>query len=86
MQAANLEPQASAPSSSPTCAYWRSLAIDTLLELAPAREELARHDEDLVELVTAKRYEFYKAIGGTSLTEGAFKAKTRHAIRTGEWI
>jgi len=71
-----------------TCSvtYWRNLAIDALLELAAARERLVLVDEDLVELVGRKRFELYLSVGGTQLTEGAFRAKARHELVTGEHI
>jgi len=57
-----------------------------LLELAWAREQLGQVDEDLVSLIAITRHEFYTQIGGTKLDLGAFRAKTRHAMETGEWI
>ena len=51
---------------------------------AIARFDRAR--EDLVELVAEKRFDFYKAIGGTRLTLGAFRSKVRHELPTGEHI
>lgn len=62
------------------------LVTDLCLELQAARERLERIDEDLVELVAAERFKFYRAIGGTALTEGAFRAKVRHERLTGEHI
>jgi hypothetical protein len=56
------------------------------LELAGAREQLARIDEDLVELVAAQRYRFYRLIGGTERTEGSYRAEVRHFIGTGEEV
>ncbi len=68
------------------CRYWRNLAVESLLELAAARQELARVDRDLVELVGFKRWLFYGMVGGTELTLGAFRSKVRHELLTGEHI
>jgi hypothetical protein len=40
--------------------------------------------EDLVHLVAVKRHEFYRKLGGTTLSVAAFRAKTRHYLATGE--
>ena len=66
--------------------YWRDLAVDSLLELAAARQRLALVDEDLVELVGHERHKWYGTLGGTQLTVGAFRAKVRHELLTGEHI
>lgn len=87
MSATNSRPHPSIPSPAPTtCKYWRKVAGDALLELADAQARLALVDEDLVEVIGAKRFDFYTRVGGTALTEGAFRAKVRHQIRTGEEI
>lgn len=39
--------------------YWRDLAIDSLLELATAREQLAGIDEDEVGVLAARSRDFY---------------------------
>lgn len=59
---------------------------DLCLELAAVREKLGRIDEDQVELVAAKRFEFYVKLGGSTLSNGAFRAKVRHELMTGEHI
>jgi hypothetical protein len=61
-----------------------SLVTDLCLELETAREALERQDEDLVQLVAARRYAVYRRLGGSVLTEGAIRAKVRHQLRTGE--
>jgi hypothetical protein len=60
--------------------------MNALLELVATRESLARIDEDWVELIAPVRFEFYRRVGGTTLTEGAFRAKVRHELQTGEHI
>jgi hypothetical protein len=50
-------------------------------------DAVEHHDqarEDLVELVAFKRHDFYRKIGGTTLSVAAFRAEVRHELATGE--
>jgi len=62
------------------------VVVDLCLELQAAREQLATVDEDLAELVAHDHFRCYCLIGGSALTEGAFRAKIRHELATGEHI
>jgi hypothetical protein len=59
----------------------------TWQEAAHVLDAVEHHDrarEDLVDLVAVKRHEFYRKLGGTTLSVAAFRAKTRHYLATGE--
>lgn len=83
-------PEPSTPSGSPItprarpqgcdCAYWRGLAVDTLLELAAAREQLAMIDEDQIELIAARCTTLYRAMGGRVITAAAWRARSREIV------
>ena len=84
------QPQRSTSSTPPkACICGRpswSLVTDLCLEIIGLREQLATVDEDLVELVAHDRFRFYCLIGGSALSEGAFRAKVRHELATREHI
>ena len=65
-------------------AYWQRTAIDALLELASAREQLGELDDDRVEVAASAGYDFYRRVGGTTLSLDDFRHKCRHYLRTGE--
>jgi hypothetical protein len=51
-----------------------------------AVETYDRRREDLAELVGIHRFEFYRKLGGRTLTLGVFRAKVRHELETGEHL
>ena len=59
---------------------WRRVT-DLSYELWKVREA-AFWDE--VDCLAAERYTFYRMIGGSALTLGAFRRKVRHELSTGE--
>jgi hypothetical protein len=78
--ATNSNQQASSVETSPTCAYWRGLAIETLLELAAAREQLARVDDDQVELLSSRLAVFGDLLGGVPHESGYHRALAQEIL------
>jgi hypothetical protein len=79
------QPMAALPSPACKCHYWRSTAVDALLELAATRKRLAPIDEDLVALVASRMQTAYHLLGGmTSTAADRWRALARGLLAGGD--
>ena len=67
-------------------ALRRRLTWTEVQQILDAAEREKQDDDDVVDLVAPARYRMYRLLGGTTLTLGAFRAKVRHELQTGEHV
>lgn len=67
-------------------ALRREISWDEARYVLGAVECFDRAREDLIELVAARRFVFYRMLGGTELSLAMFTATVRHELLTGEHI